>query len=293
MDTTWLTTFVEVARTGSFTAAAETLRFTQSAISRQVSALEDELGARLFDRLPRGVRLTENGRSLLGHAEAVLDRLAIARQDLAALRNLAAGSVRLGSFSSANAVLVPRALARFRAAHPGVHATHHEGMTAQLLARLTAGEIDIAVISLSAGERPEGVDLYKITTDHLWIALPEGHRLAGRKRLRLADLDGETWIAGRPRAADTLAGSAGEPPAIGIVVQEWIAKLGFVEAGLGVTLVPSISVAAMPRGVVAVPLRSGEIAPRIVCAATAEHTTLSASVRALLNCLTDCATELK
>ncbi|MFF7944880.1 LysR family transcriptional regulator [Nocardia gamkensis] len=292
MDTIWLATFAEVARTGSFTAAAERLRFTQSAISRQISALEGELGARLFDRLPRGVRLTEDGRSLLGHAEAVLERLDVAKYDLAALHSVAAGSMRIGSFSSSNAVLVPRAIARFRDAHPGVRTIHHEGLTSQLLARLTAGELDLAVISLAADERPDGVGLHKITTDHLWIALPDGHRLAGRKCLQLGDLNGETWIAGQPRAADTLARTAQQPPEIGIVVQEWIAKLGFVAAGLGVTLVPSISVAAVPSGVTVVPLHRNEITPRLIFAATAEHTTMSASVQTFLKCLIACARDL-
>ncbi|MFI9415124.1 LysR family transcriptional regulator [Nocardia gamkensis] len=292
MDTIWLATFAEVARTGSFTAAAEKLRFTQSAISRQISALEGELGARLFDRLPRGVRLTEDGRSLLGHAEAVLERLGVAKYDLAALHSAAAGSMRIGSFSSSNAVLVPRALAMFRDTHPGVRTIHREGMTSQLLARLTAGELDLAVISLAADDRPDGLSLHKIITDHLWIALPDGHRLARRKRLQLDDLNGETWIAGQPRAEDTLARTAQQPPEIGIVVQEWIAKLGFVAAGLGVTLVPSISVAAVPPGVTVVPLHRNEITPRRIFAATVKHTTMPASVQAFLQCLTACATEL-
>ena len=82
MDTVWLEVFREVARRGSFTAAANALRYTQSAISRQIAALEQDTGTTLFDRIPRGVRLTDEGRCLLEHAEAVLTRLETARRDL-------------------------------------------------------------------------------------------------------------------------------------------------------------------------------------------------------------------
>ena len=86
MDIGWLEVFREVAQRGSFTAAAQAMGYTQSAISRQVSALEGAAGATLFDRLPRGVRLTAEGKCLLTHAEAILDRLGAAQDDLAALR---------------------------------------------------------------------------------------------------------------------------------------------------------------------------------------------------------------
>src|SRR6266540_1181515 len=110
----WLEVFREVALRGSLTAAGQALGYTQSAVSRQVSALEKATGAHLFDRLPRGVQLTEEGRCLLAHAEAVLERMRAAQQALEALRDLDAGRLRVGAFDSADAALVPRALAAFR-----------------------------------------------------------------------------------------------------------------------------------------------------------------------------------
>ena len=110
LSTPLLRVFVEVARLGSFTAAAPALGYTQSAISRQISALEDEAGMALFDRLPRGVRLTEPGQRLLSHAKAVLDRLEAARRELSDLRELATGRLRVGAFATADAALVPHAI---------------------------------------------------------------------------------------------------------------------------------------------------------------------------------------
>lgn len=117
-STSSLRVFVEVARLGSFTAAAQTMGYTQSAISRQISALENEAGTALFDRLPRGVRPTEPGRRLLGHAEAVLERLDAARRELTDLRDLATGRLRVGTFATAAAALVPKAIAAFRTTYP-------------------------------------------------------------------------------------------------------------------------------------------------------------------------------
>jgi DNA-binding transcriptional LysR family regulator len=109
-------------------------------VSRQIAALEAEVGARLLDRLPRGVALTEEGRCLLPHAEAVLDRLATARRELDALRHLGAGRLRVGAFPTALAALVPRALAAFREQHPAVTLRLVEGRTPALLERLLAGD---------------------------------------------------------------------------------------------------------------------------------------------------------
>jgi DNA-binding transcriptional LysR family regulator len=113
-----LDAFLAVARYGSITGAAQALGFTQSAVSRQVATLEAQTGTRLFDRLARGVTLTDEGRCLLPHAEAMVSRLATARRDLDALRGLGAGRLRVGAFPTALAALVPRALAAFRSANP-------------------------------------------------------------------------------------------------------------------------------------------------------------------------------
>src|SRR6266545_4319499 len=147
MQVELLEVFRVVARQGSISGAAPLLGYTQSAVSRQIAALEAEVGARLLDRSSRGVALTEEGRCLLPHAEAMLDRLVAARRDLDALHGLGAGRLRVGAFPTAVAALVPRALAAFRRVHPGVTLTLVEGWTPLLLERLLSGDADVAVVS--------------------------------------------------------------------------------------------------------------------------------------------------
>src|ERR1044072_2610559 len=156
MDIAGLTAFREVAVHGSITAAARSLRYTQSAVSRQIAALEESLGMPLFDRGPRGVRLTDGGSMLLEHAEAVLDRLTTARRNLSALQGLNCGRLRIGAFATAEAVLVPRAMAAFRAEHPGVELALSDGVSAAQVARLRAGELDVAVLNVHEGQSAGG-----------------------------------------------------------------------------------------------------------------------------------------
>ncbi|MGW2253290.1 LysR family transcriptional regulator [Kitasatospora sp. NPDC001660] len=249
MDMAWLDVFRTAARLGSFTAAGEHLGFTQSAISRQISTLEAELGAPLFDRLARGVRLTEHGRALLPHAEALLERLDSTRRELTALTELGAGRLRLGAFDSANAALVPTALAAFRAAHPDVAVSLTEGLCADLLARLADGGVDLAVVA-SYPEHPydhEQFDLQPLVEDPVLVALPRDHRLARRRRLRLAELADEPWIAANRTIETTLLAACvreGLRPRVEYAVAGWTAKLGLVAAGLGPALIPSLAARA-------------------------------------------------
>ncbi|GAA1985563.1 LysR family transcriptional regulator [Catenulispora subtropica] len=291
MDTALFEVFLEVARRESFTAAAGSLGYTQSAVSRQVAALESAVGATLFDRLPRGVRLTAEGRALLPHAEAVAGRLRAAVADVRAVRTLGGGRLRLGAIPTADMALVPRAIAAFRAAHPAVAVTHTEGLTRWLAGAVRAGDLDLAVIGTPEAEPVfEGVRLRRLMADPLAVALPVGHRLADREVLRLADLAGEDWIAGQVRPEETLiAGVQGGEfrPVIDFVVLEWAAKQGFVAAGLGVTIIPALAAAALRPDVVVVPLDPAEVRPRSVFAATPEGVADSAAVAAFLELVTE------
>lgn len=273
MNIAWLELFREVAARGSLTAAGEALGYPQPSVSRQIAALETATGARLFERLPRGVRLTEEGRCMLAHAEAILARMRAARDDLEALRNLEAGRLRAGAIDSANTVLMPRAMAAFRAAHPKVSVSVAEGTTAVQLDRLRSGEIDVAVTS-SYPDQPLDAgpfDLHHLLADPLLVALPAGHRLAGSATLRLVDLAGESWVEGHPGSSLTLAGAcarAGFPPRIDFAVRDWSAKQGFVAAGLGLALVPTLSARATRPDIVLRPLHPHDAPVRQIYAAT-------------------------
>ncbi|WP_433216681.1 LysR family transcriptional regulator [Dactylosporangium sp. CS-047395] len=182
VQTGMLEVFREVARQRSITGAAATLRYTQSAVSRQMAALEAEFGARLFDRLPRGVALTAEGQCLLEHAVAVLDRLATARRDVRAVRDALIGRLRVGAFATADAAVVPRALAHFRASHPRVEISLVEGLTARLLAALLVGDADVVLVNASA-DRPFADDrfrLHHLVDEPLLLAVASGHPLAER-----------------------------------------------------------------------------------------------------------------
>jgi DNA-binding transcriptional LysR family regulator len=285
-----LQVFAAVARDGTITGAARTLRFTQSAVSRQIATLEAETGARLFDRLPRGVALTEEGRCLLAHAEAVLDRLDTAQRDLAAVRDGSAGRLRVGAFPTAVAALVPRALAAFRDAYPMVGLSLVEGLTPALLDRLRAGDADVAVVS-AAPDQPmdeTAVDLHHLLDERVLVAMPRTHRLARRRTVRLAELAADAFIAGSTDAEHTLLRATLPPgfrPRIDIVAAEWTGKLGCVAAGLGVALVPALSIRATPADIALVRVHPDDAAVRRVYAATGAGRRPGTAVANLLSLL--------
>ncbi|GAA4608913.1 DNA-binding transcriptional LysR family regulator [Actinoplanes octamycinicus] len=296
METQLLEVFRTVAHLGSITAAARRLRFTQSAVSRQIAALEAEVGARLLDRLPRGIALTEPGRALLPHAEAVLDRLAAARQAVGDLDRLAAGRVRVGAFATAVAALVPRAVTSFRAAFPAVEVSLVEGFSPALLERLAAGDADVAVVSTAPAGLPDPgrFDLHHLLDEPMLVAVSREHRLAGRRTVRLAELADESFVASSPRAAETLLGgsaAAGFQPRIDIVVGEWTGKFGCVAAGLGVTLVPALAARMAPADLVLLRLHPQDASARRIYAATLAGRTRLPAVTNFLTHL-DAATTL-
>jgi DNA-binding transcriptional LysR family regulator len=297
METQLLEVFRAVAEHGSITTAARALSFTQSAVSRQIATLETDVGAKLFDRLPRGVALTEEGRGLLPHAEAVLDRLAAARRDLEDLRGLGRGRLRVGAFPTAVAALVPRAMASFRSAYPQISLSLVEGVTPRLLERLLAEEADVAVVSTSpTGELDrERFDLRHLLDERLLVAVARDHRLARRRSVRLADLAEDAFVVGSATAENSLLRASlpsGFTPRIDIVAAEWTGKLGCVAAGLGVALVPALAVRGTPPDIALLRLHPDDESVRQIFAATVKGRTPSPAVTRLLDHLRAEATRL-
>src|SRR6266508_6668408 len=172
----------EVAARGSFSAAAAALAFTQPAVSQQVAALERETATRLIERGVRPVRLTESGTALLAHAEAVLARLEEAQQELGEIAGLRRGRLRIASFPTAIATLVPRAVARFSQRHPDVELTVLDDHLQGLLPRLARWELDLALIYEHEALPEPGVELERthLFDDPFDLVLPDGHPLTRR-----------------------------------------------------------------------------------------------------------------
>jgi DNA-binding transcriptional LysR family regulator len=243
---------VTVAETGSFTRAAISMNYTQSAVSRRIAALERQAGGPLFERLPRGVRLNPAGRILHRHATEVLDRLTRADRELAVLQAGQGGLLHLGAFATANISLVPTALRALQDARPEVEIVAVEGTTATLMERLADGALDLAVVSDYPSGLPsaDGVTTTVLCEDELLVALPRGHRLAGAGTVDLRELHDEAWLhsayGDRPTLLADACARAGFTPRKIIRIAEWSGKFGYVAAGLGVALVPSLAAQAVP-----------------------------------------------
>src|SRR5919112_455952 len=205
----------EVAARGSFSAAAESLSFTQSAVSQQVAALEREAGAVLVERSARGVRLTDAGEAVVRHAEGILARLAEAESELEAIAGLRGGRLRLAAFESAAATIMPVAIAQFAKAHPAVELSMGLLEPEEAVAALRGGDIDLA-ITFGAG-KPEdregdGVVHHHLLEDPMYLVLSKEHPLAHKRGIRLADLASEPWIGGAPHCGGKPLISAGWRP---------------------------------------------------------------------------------
>ena len=194
LDVRRLRVLREVARRGSLAGAADVLSYTPSAVSQQISVLEREAGTRLLERRARGVVLTEAGQTLVEHAEEILDRLDAAEAALAALADLRRGHLRMASFATAGASVLPRAVDAFRARHPAIELTVGQASPLESVARLREGRLDIA-LTVDLDERPaEGVEVIRLFEDRLRLALHRDHPLAANEEVRLEDLEHETWI---------------------------------------------------------------------------------------------------
>ncbi|MEV0383158.1 LysR family transcriptional regulator [Nonomuraea sp. NPDC050643] len=258
---TALRVFREVAEHGTLTAAATALGYTQSAVSRQIAALERAAGAPLLERRHDGVRLTSAGRIVLRRAAAVVDQVDAGARELAGLPG-EPGTVRLGWFASAGAVLLPRALADLRRAHPEITVTTREGSTPALVRALRAGALDLALLGSAPPFRPPdaetpALDLRILTERALRVAVPAAHPLARGDYIDVADLHGQRWIASPESTGMGAWPGLDERPEIAHTARDWLAKLTLVAAGCGLTTVPVMLAPAVPEGIRVLPVRGG------------------------------------
>jgi DNA-binding transcriptional LysR family regulator len=247
----------EVAYRGSLSAAADALSYTQSAVSQQISALEAETGMTLLERHPRGVSLTAAGQTLLGHAEGILARLEAAEAAMSAIAGLRGGRLRMASFPTAGATLMPLAIATFRSAYPEVQLTLAEGEPEEIAPRLRAGELDLALLFEFAGASPlaEGMTRVELLEDPMYLALPPRLPLAKKGKLRLEDLREESWVQTSrsspcARHVVRICHAAGFEPQVSFESDDYQTVQGLVAAGVGVALIPELALSVVRDDIV-------------------------------------------
>jgi DNA-binding transcriptional LysR family regulator len=284
----------EVAVRGSFSAAAEALSFTQSAVSQQIAALEREAGTTLVQRSARGVRLTEAGEAVVRHTDAIMARLAEAEAELEAIAGLRGGRLRMAAFESAGSTLMPLAIAAFRQEHPAVELSMTLSEPEDCVPLLRSGELDLAIVFESAVARADdGIHRVHLIEDPMFLVLPRDHPLASRRRIRLADLAGEAWIGGEPncecnRLISRACAMAGYEPRIAFETDDYTAMQGFVAAGVGVSLIAELGLTSVRDDIVVRDL-GRETPVRQIYAATLEEGYRSPATQAMLDILRDVA----
>ncbi|TDD21392.1 LysR family transcriptional regulator [Actinomadura sp. KC06] len=286
----------QVAASGSFTRAAEMLGYTQSAVSRQVAAMEAAAGAPIFDRGRRGVALTPAGQVLVRRATEILADLAATELELAGLRDRLAGRLTIGAYPTAAMALVPRAIAQVTSGHPGLAVMLDEASTPALLRRLRTGRLEVAVIGVGHGLPDYDLSELRQTTvlqGDLLVAVPDTHRFAGHAAVTVADLAQEHWIAGDGASSEPQFGAwpTLSDPHIAHTARSWSTRLGLVAAGLGITVIPVQALPALPVGLRAVAVTDSHWTGRATVAVTSPRP--SAQAQAMMTALLDQAARLR
>jgi DNA-binding transcriptional LysR family regulator len=238
----------EVLAQGSFSEAASALNYTQSAVSQAIATLESEAGVPLIERDRRGLRPTTAGERLAEHAGRILTQLDAAEAELGAIAGVAGGELRLASFPTAGATLMPLAIAAFRSAYPDVTLSLVEGEPEDFIPRLRDGEFDLGLIFEfeGTGDLGPGLRSSPLFEDPMKLALPKGHRLARSEQVTLGDLSEEAWVQTSEASACArhvvrICRAAGFEPRVSFESDDYLTVQGLVAAGVGVALIPQLA----------------------------------------------------
>ena len=285
-----------IADEGSITAAADLRGYSQPAVSQQLRRLEDRIGVAVVERVGRSVRLTEAGRILARYAPAVTTALDAAAEEIAEVRGLRAGRVRLVGFPSASPALIPRMLSDLADRHPGLTLTYVEAEPPEAVDAVRDDRADIALTFSYPGDRNDphgpsshGLAVRAVGSDDLLAILARDHPAAVGEKIELADLAGDDWIAGCPRCRGHLlevCDRAGFVPRIAFETDNVAAVEGLVAQGIGVALLPRMAVESFPQrpGIVAMPVPTAD--RRTIHVVTAHGAERAPSVRAVLAAIT-------
>lgn len=244
MEWNQLEYFKTVAEMQHFTQAAKRLAISQSALSRSIAKLEEELGFPLFERYGKRILLNVHGQIFLGYVERALLEIAKGRQSIQDLINPEYGSVSLAFLHSLGSNIVPNLLGKFRQRYPKIEFKLSQNGSAFLLKQLLLGEIDLCLCSPMPNEASiEWADLF---TEELFVCVPLNHRLADRSQIELTEIAAEPIITfkkdyGLRMLADRLFRDSAIHPLITFEGEEIMTVAGLVEAQLGVALIPHIS----------------------------------------------------
>lgn len=254
---------VAIAEEQSFTRAAQRCFVVQSALSRQIKSLESELGVRLFARTSRKVEVTPAGEAFVKQARLCLQAAERAKASAAAAHGQIRGSLTIGVIPTVTAVDIAAVLGAFRRSYPEVGVHVRTGGSDEFLRRIAAGELDVGFLGLAEGVTPRGVQTRELSQERLVAVLSEGHRLAGRRRLRLKDLADEPFVdfpegsSGREQS-DLAFERARLRREVSLEVNTADLLTGLVRQGLGVALVAP-SVAREAPGCVCIPVSDGPV----------------------------------
>ena len=254
---------VAIAEEQSFTRAAQRCFVVQSALSRQIKSLESELGVRLFARTSRKVEVTPAGEAFVKQARLCLQAAERAKASAAAAHGQIRGSLTIGVIPTVTAVDIAAVLGAFRRSYPEVGVHVRTGGSDEFLRRIAAGQLDVGVLGLAEGVTPRGVQTRELSQERLVAVLSEGHRLAGRRRLRLKDLADEPFVdfpegsSGREQS-DLAFDRARLRREVSLEVNTADLLTGLVRQGLGVALVAP-SVAREAPGCVCIPVSDGPV----------------------------------
>ena len=264
LDVRRLRTLREVAIHGSISAAARSLNFTASAVSQQLARLEREAGVALLERGPSSVRLTEAGRVLVEHTEAILALLHEAEAEMRATAHLRGGALRVASFPSAAATILPPALTWFSAADPSVSVTLVESDPATGASGVKAGDYDVALAweyDFVPAPLGKGLTRVPLLDDPIYVLLPAEHPGAAAAAVDLADLAETPWITSTPRSSCNpftrrACRAAGFEPRVVAETDDHRALQRLVAEGVGAALESELSLRDLRSDLAVRPLAS-------------------------------------
>jgi LysR family transcriptional regulator, hydrogen peroxide-inducible genes activator len=237
--------FCAIARTGNFTRAAQHEHIAQPSLSQQIRKLEDELGTRLFDRLGRSVRLTQIGEAFLPRAEAILRQVGAAKLEIQEMAGTEQGKLVIGAIPTIAPYFLPSRLATFAQQFPRVQVSIVEEITSELLNRIQAGIVDLALLALPV---PASHCLaHELFRERLYVVVPQDHRLASLQHVHLKQIENDPFLLlkeGHCFRENTLSacGRARLQPNVVFESGQFTTILAMVAAGTGVSVVPEMAV---------------------------------------------------